>query len=104
MDMVKVTPKVDWISTEFLYFLMRSREFKHHCLGCANGTTVLHLNKEAIPTFGFPKPEKEKVMAFTQLASGLIQKIFINHKELSNLISLRDSLIPKLMSGDLKVK
>jgi len=103
MDMVKVTPKVDWISTEFLYFLMRSREFKHHCLGCANGTTVLHLNKEAIPTFGFPKPEKEKVMAFTQLASGLIQKIFINHKELSNLISLRDSLIPKLMSGNLKV-
>ncbi len=103
MDMIKVVPKEDWISKEFLYFLMRSREFKHHCLGCANGTTVLHLSKIATPSFEFAKPEKEKVIAFTQQAKKLVNKIFINHKELYNLISLRDTLLPKLMNGEIKV-
>ncbi|HEY9247341.1 MAG TPA: restriction endonuclease subunit S [Candidatus Methanoperedens sp.] len=104
MDLVKVVPLTDWISKEFLYFLMRTREFKYHCLGCANGTTVLHLNKEAIPTFEFPIPDKNKVIEFTKQAKELIQKIFINHKQIHNLISTREILLPKLMSGEVRVK
>ena len=104
MDLVKVVPKVDWLSTEFLYFLMRSREFKHHCLGCANGTTVLHLNKEAIPTFEFSTPDKGKVIEFSEQAKKLIQQVFIQHKQLRTLNQLRDTLLPKLMTGEVRVK
>lgn len=103
MDMVKVVPKEHWISNEFLYFLMRSREFKHHCLGCSNGTTVLHLSKIAVPSFEFAKPEREKVITFTNQAKNLISKIFVNHKEIHHLVSMRESLLPKLMSGELKI-
>lgn len=103
MDMVKVIPKVDWISIEFLYFLMRTREFKGHCEGNANGSTVLHLSKQAIPTFEFVKPNKEKVIEFTRQSKELLSKTFENHRQIRTLTQLRDTLLPKLMSGEVKV-
>ena len=104
MDIVKVVPKVDWIGIEFLYFLMRTREFKNHCEGCANGSTVLHLNKQAIPTFEFLRPEREKVLEFTRQSKELQKKFFSNHKQLRNLILLRDTLLPKLMNGEATIE
>jgi type I restriction enzyme S subunit len=104
MDIVKVVSKLDWIDNAFLYYLMRTREFKSHCEGCANGSTVLHLSKQAIPTFEFPKPDKKKVTEFSKQANEILKKIFSNHKQLKNLTQLRDTLLPKLMSGEVRVK
>jgi len=103
MDCVKVLPKNKNISIAFLYFLMKTREFKFHCLGCANGTTVLHLSKTAIPTFTFPKPNFEKIKLFTAEADNLIQKTFNNHKQIKTLTHLRNTLLPKLMSGEVRI-
>lgn len=103
MDIVKVVSKFDWISIEFLYFLMRTREFKSHCEGCANGSTVLHLSKQAIPTFEFPEPDKNNVADFTKQASEILSKIFLNHRQLRNLVKTRDTLLPKLVSGEVRV-
>jgi type I restriction enzyme S subunit len=104
MDCVKVIPTDERFSISFLYYLMRRPEFKHHCLGCANGTTVLHLSKLAIPTFTFPKPDFEKVKLFTTEADALIQKTFINHNQIKTLTKLRDTLLPKLMSGEVRME
>ncbi|MBS1760791.1 MAG: restriction endonuclease subunit S [Bacteroidetes bacterium] len=103
MDMVKVVPKFDWVSIEFLYFLMRTKEFKGHCEGHANGSTVLHLSKLAIPTFEFQVPEKEKVVEFTTYTKELVKKIFVNHSQIKTLTQLRDTLLPKLMSGEISL-
>lgn len=103
MDIVKVISKVDWVSIEFLYFLMKTREFKSHCEGCANGSTVLHLNKQAIPTFEFPEPDKTNVAEFTKQANEIANKIFLNHRQLRSLVKTRDTLLPKLMSGEVRV-
>jgi type I restriction enzyme S subunit len=104
MDIVKVIPKVNWISIEFLYFLMRTREFKGHCEGSANGSTVLHLSKQAIPTFEFKTPKREMVIEFTKQAKELLNKTFLNQRQILTLIHLRDTLLPKLMSGEVRVK
>ena len=104
MDLVKVLPKFEWLSKEFLYFLMRSREFKYHCLGCSNGTTVLHLSKKAIPTFEFQEPDKATIEQFTAQARPLIQKVFSNHRQIKTLTQLRENLLPKLMSGEIKIE
>jgi type I restriction enzyme S subunit len=103
MDIVKVISKEDWISNEFLYFLMKTREFKSHCEGCANGSTVLHLNKQAIPTFEFPEPDKNKISDFTNQAKEIVNKIFLNHRQLRILVKTRDTLLPKLMSGEVRI-
>lgn len=103
MDLVKVTSKHEWLSNEFLYRMMRTREFKQHCLGFSNGSTVLHLSKEAIPSYEFFLPPKERIGEFTKLAKGLLGKKFENITQARTLKKLRDTLLPKLMSGEVSV-
>ena len=103
MDLVKVTSKFDWISNEFLYRMMRTREFKEHCLGYSNGSTVLHLSKQAIPSYEFFLPPKEKIQFFTANVKAMLGKKFKNIEQIQTLEKLRDSLLPKLMSGAVRV-
>ena len=82
---------------------MKTREFKEHCLGCSNGSTVLHLNKIAIPSFEFFIPNKEKIIEFTNVVKPIVEKQFKNKAQIRTLTTLRDTLLPKLMSGEVRV-
>ncbi len=105
MDLVKVKPKVDKISKAFLYFLMRDRRFKYHCVGYSNGTTVLHLSKKAIPEYLTPLPVDLKVVeSISRLTDKVIKKVAANQKNIQTLTKTRDILLPKLMSGQIRVK
>lgn len=103
MDLVKVVPKENWCSKIFLYHLMRTGEFKEHAVGYSNGSTVLHLSKKAVPEYEFLLPPKEKVAHFTELAEELHRKKNLNIVAIDNLTALRDTLLPKLMSGEVRV-
>jgi len=104
MDLAKVNLKSDSILKIFIYFLMRTRLFKSHCVGYSNGSTVLHLNKQTIPSFEFFLPPKELIYSFSIKAENLIQKKNKNQKQIRTLQSLRDTLLPKLMSGEVRVQ
>jgi type I restriction enzyme S subunit len=104
MDLVKVVPKEAWCSKVFLYHLMRNSAFKEHAVGYSNGSTVLHLSKKAVPEFEFLLPPQEKVERFTALAEGLHRKKNLNIVTVDNLTALRDTLLPKLMSGEVRVE
>ena len=104
MDLVKVTSKFDWLSNEFLYRMMRTREFKEHCLGYSNGSTVLHLSKQAIPSYEFFLPPKEKIQFFTANVKAMLGKKFKNIEQIQTLEKLRDTLLPKLMSGEVRME
>lgn len=104
MDLVKVNPIHKDISSSFLYYLMKDRRFKGHCVGYANGTTVLHLSKKAIPEYRLPLPiDFEKVKEFSVIANATTSKISLNKDAIKSLAETRDTLLPKLMSGQLRV-
>ena len=103
MDLVKVVSKFDWLPNVFLYLLMKTREFKEHCVGCSNGSTVLHLNKEAIPSFQFKVPPEKLIYTSIDKLTTLIDKQFNNFEQIRTLTGLRDTLLPKLMSGEVRV-
>ena len=103
MDLVKIKSKHEWLSNEFLYRMMRTRVFKEHCLGYSNGSTVLHLSKQAIPSFEFFMPPVEKIRRYTEITKELFSKKFINIEQTRSLEKLRDALLPKLMSGEVRV-
>jgi type I restriction enzyme S subunit len=44
------------------------------------------------------------VNSFTERVSALIKKQFVNQKQIQTLTQLRDTLLPKLMSGEVRVK
>jgi len=104
MDLMKVESTTEWLSKEFLYYLFKTPDFKFHCLGCSNGTTVLHMSRNAIPSYELKIPNKEKVIAFTKRVRPIIEKKFTNIFQIHTLEKLRDTLLPKLMSGEVRVK
>lgn len=102
MDLVKVEP-IDHLSREVLYLLMKSTNFKEHCLGYANGSTVLHLSKKAIPEFEFIMPATDIVEKLQKGVVPLVDKLFANHKQILTLTQLRDTLLPKLMNREITI-
>lgn len=104
MDLVKVESKDPYINSEFLYFLMAEKRFKSHCKGYSNGTTVLHLSKNAIPEYLFPLPiSRDFIVLFGNYAKTVYAKIVKNISEIQNVTNLRDTLLPKLMSGEIEI-
>jgi type I restriction enzyme, S subunit len=103
MDLVKVISMDDNYSNEFLYLLMKSKEFKEHCLGYSNGSTVLHLSKKAIPEYEMKLPPNKLISDFSIKVKPLVQKQFRNQTQIRTLTALRDTLLPKLMSGEVRL-
>jgi type I restriction enzyme S subunit len=48
-------------------------------------------------------PSPEEVEELSEIFTPLLDKIISNNKRLKNLASLRDSLLPKLMSGEVRI-
>jgi type I restriction enzyme, S subunit len=67
------------------------------------GTTVIHLGKGDIDTFKSIIPYIHLSKLFTELTEPLINKIIENSKENESLRNIRDTLLPKLISGELEI-
>ncbi|WP_375380932.1 restriction endonuclease subunit S [uncultured Sphingomonas sp.] len=93
-----------YLDREFLFGLTDSNDFTRHALAHTSGTTVLHLAKNAIPSFGFAIPSVELVAAHRERVAAIVWKIAQNVQESDALTATRDALLPKLMSGELRVR
>ena len=62
MDLTKVVPKDARITTPLLHSILSTRKFKEHALGYVNGTTVLHMNKKAVPEYCFAIPKNLDIL------------------------------------------
>lgn len=67
------------------------------------GTTVIHLGKKDIDNIKIVYPHNNLISKYRDIADNLINKICENKVEIMELLELRDSLLPKLMSGEIKV-
>ena len=103
MDLVKVLPKNNFPYKYLLAALLKNPYFKAHCLGYVNGTTVLHMSKKALPEYVVacpPNSEAEKMdMAFKVYYHKMAEIL----QENETLAILRDTLLPKLMNGEIKL-
>lgn len=104
MDLVKVKSKSDYITYGLLYCFFSDARFKSHALGYVNGTTVLHLSKKAIPEYKLALPHDLSILAiFCKTFDSIFAKEAEMMEETDLLATLRDTLLPRLMSGELKV-
>lgn len=68
------------------------------------GTTVIHLGKSDIDNMKLIIPDNEILSEFNHLIEPLYDKLIEVSKENRGLINLRDTLLPKLMSGEIRVQ
>jgi type I restriction enzyme S subunit len=104
LDLVIVRPTQHKASNEFLYGLLSRDEFQEHAYGYANGTTVLHLSTKALPEYQCIIPPPNIISDYTRIISPLYQLFDSNEMQSSILVSIRDILLPKLLSGEIRVK
>jgi type I restriction enzyme, S subunit len=83
--------------------LLAQPEFPDHCLGFVNGTTVLHMSKAALETYTLPMLAPEQVANLADRIEALAGQQDRAFVELHHLQQLRDFLLPRLISGELRV-
>lgn len=103
MDLVKVESKIEWLSKEFLYYLFKAQDFKSHCLGNSNGTTVLHMNRKTILEYTTKIPNPKVIMEFTKNVSYFFGKTYNNLLQIQSLQSMRDMLLAKILNDKMEV-
>lgn len=98
-----IRPLESTVSVRFLYCLFRERRFQSHVYGYATGTTVLGLSKDGVPSYQFALPPENIRSLFDSVAEPLFAKIESNENESRTLVQTRDTLLPKLLSGEIRV-
>jgi type I restriction enzyme S subunit len=103
LDVGIVRVRSERVSMSYLYCLFLTAEFQAHTYSHATGTTVLHLGSTAIPSFVSVVPPVEIAEKFAERADPIFRLIDENAKQSRTLATLRDALLPKLLSGELSV-
>lgn len=69
----------------------------------ANGSTFLEISKTVFRNIPIAIPSKEVLENFEEIISGIYNQILNNEKENQSLMNLRDTLLPKLMKGEIEI-
>lgn len=89
-------------SKEFIYLWIKTNIDTIHSF--SNGSTFMEISKSAFKSIEIIKPPIFIIEKFELMIKPIFNKIKTNQEQILTLTSLRDTLLPKLMSGKLKVK
>jgi len=86
-----------------LYLLMWCQQNMEEIKGQANGSTFMEISKKAFRPMLVTNPGSVVLDRFIETVTPLFGKLAEGVKESSQLAKLRDTLLPKLLSGELSV-
>ena len=98
----KFVPKYDYVSKYYIYSLVYPK--LAFVQSYKVGTTVSHLGKADIDRFKVIVPPEDIIMQYSFNVNSYFAEIVKVSNENQILSSLRDTLLPKLMSGELSVE
>jgi type I restriction enzyme S subunit len=91
------------LTPNFLYFLFNTQKYHGVISGYGNGTTVNMLPPDALKRPSVVVPSESVVRVFDRITEPMLARIEANHVENDTLAHLRDTLLPKLISGEVRV-
>jgi type I restriction enzyme, S subunit len=86
-----------------LYLLFWCRQNMDIIKGRANGSTFMEISKKAFRPIPALVPSPELIQAFAEVAGALFDRLIENEKQAQTLATLRDTLLPRLISGQLRL-
>jgi type I restriction enzyme S subunit len=89
------------VSNYFIYLWCKANMFEIENAG--NGSVFQEISKSTFRALDFLIPPKEKLKLFDEEVESMFQKIKSNANQIATLTELRDKLLPKLMSGEVRV-
>ena len=89
-------------SSEYLYYLIKNKIGE--IIGFQTGGAQQHINKTNIDNFEIKVPDEKTLKDFNKIINPIFKQISINCFQNQTLSQIRDALLPKLMSGEIRVK
>lgn len=86
-----------------LYMLFWCRQNMETIKSHANGSTFMEISKKAFRPLPALLPPAEVVDAFQNIAAPLFDRLVENERQAQTLATLRDTLLPRLISGQLRL-
>jgi type I restriction enzyme S subunit len=82
---------------------------KHHLeefisISASHATTMGHIKRGDLDNAIVLVPTDDEMTEFSEIQTPIIDKIITNNKQLKKLVAIRETLLPKLMSGEVRVK
>ena len=87
----------------YLFSTLYADKFFAFMVAGSKGTKMPRGDKQQIMTYPVVLPSEEELAGFNTIASPLLKQIYSNRAENKRLSILRDTLLPKLMSGEIDV-
>lgn len=88
---------------EYLLLYLKSNIINHYIDSRLAGSTQKYISLTELRNIPIVIPPKDVLSEFKNIVNPIFNNIKINHFEINNLIKLRDTLLPKLMSGEIDV-
>ena len=88
---------------EYLLLYLKSIIIKQYIDSRLAGSTQKYISLTELRNIPIVIPPREILEEFTNVVNPLFNNIKSNHFEMNNLVKLRDTLLPKLMSGEIDV-
>jgi type I restriction enzyme S subunit len=87
------------ISNELLYVFLKNTNVGH----IVTGAVQPKINQNNMNKLQFTIPKPKTLLRIQSILNSLFEKRKINFEEINNLSLIRNSLLPKLMSGKIRV-
>lgn len=88
----------------FIYFSLRNGDTQRQIIEKAYGSAQPNISPSILESVSIIVPDTSILIRFSKLSSELMSQYLSNYFESSRLVKIRDLLLPRLMSGKLRVK
>lgn len=92
------------VSTEFIYLALTSPDNINNLANLADGGAYPAINPKIVAETKLVLPGSAVIKHFSQVTKPLFAKRHANERESQTLAEIRDLLLPKLMSGEIRLK
>lgn len=91
-------------SKRFYYYWILYHLSEFRVIANTKATTMGHIQRGHLDLAKVTIPDSESLIAFDKVMSKIIQKLLDNKGQIQTLSATRDQLLPKLMSGEVRVE
>jgi type I restriction enzyme, S subunit len=88
----------------YVYGFLKSQAYEEYSQGAMSGSVQANMNAKVIVGADLVIPPDKLIDAYAERVMPLRRRIVANLRETSTLTTIRDALLPKLISGEIRVK
>ena len=88
-------------SSEFLYLLLLNKKMQNYAVNKASGSVQKGIRMADLKQFKLKLPTDNEMQSFTDVIKPIIDRIYNKTKQIEKLEQIRNTLLPKLMNGEI---